>query len=113
MAANPRKRRRNLTRDEGVQILAFQRLGMTYDAIAQQFNDVSSIQVENLIHKGHPTPVKPSGRPPFITDEQTEELITFICASKHNRRLPWSQLSLEYSMCTWPNATASSITSAL
>ena len=87
MLLNPKKRRRNLTRDEGVQILVFRRLGMTYEAIANQFNDVSSIQVENLIHKGHPTPVKPSGRPPFITDEQSNELATFICASKHNHCL--------------------------
>ena len=86
---------------------------MTYEAIANQFNDVSSIQVENLIHKGHPTPVKPSRQPPFITDEQSNELAIFICASKHNRCLSWFQLPLKYPMCTWPNATVSSITSAL
>ena len=86
---------------------------MTYEAIAKQFNDVSSIQVENLIHKGYPMPVKSFRQSPFITDEQSNELVTFIYASEHNCRLPWFQLPLEYPMCTWPNATVSSIISAL
>ena len=38
MPANTKKRQ--LTRDEGIQILAFRRLGMTYEAIAKQFRDI-------------------------------------------------------------------------
>ena len=68
MPATPKKRQ--LTRDEGIQILAFRRLGMTYEAIAKQFRNVSPRQVEYLVQNGHPTPRKRSGRPPFITDEQ-------------------------------------------
>ena len=68
MPATPKKRQ--LTRDEGIQILAFRRLGMTYEAIAKLFSDISPRQVEHLVQKGHPTPKKCSGRPPFITDEQ-------------------------------------------
>ena len=56
---------------------------------------------------------KRSGRPLFIDDDQLQELITFVCASRHNRRLPWAQLPLEYPMSTWSNATEWSITSAL
>jgi len=68
MSATPKKRQ--LTRDEGIQILAFRRLGMTYEAIAKQFRNVTTFQVEYLIHKGHPTPRKRPGRPPFISDDQ-------------------------------------------
>jgi hypothetical protein len=68
MPATPKKRQ--LTRDEGIQILAFRRLRMTYEAIAKQFRNISPRQVEYLIQKGHPTPRKRSGQPPFITDEQ-------------------------------------------
>jgi len=85
MSATPKKRQ--LTRDEGIQILAFRRLGMTYEAIAKQFRNVSPYQVEYL-------------RPPFITDDQLQELTTFVCASTRNRRLPWERLSFEYPMCT-------------
>jgi hypothetical protein len=56
---------------------------------------------------------KRSGRPPFIADAQLQELIAFVCASCHNRRLSWAELPFEYPMCTWPNATEWSITSAL
>src|SRR5438034_2650364 len=78
-------KKRYLTRDEGVQILAFRRFGMTYEAIAKQFHNVSPYQVERIIHKGHSTSTKRPGRPPFITDEQSTELIAFVCASRHNR----------------------------
>ena len=73
---------------------------MTYEAIAKLFHNISPYQVERVIHKGHPTPKKHSGQPPFITDEQSNELVAFVCASSHNRRLPWAQLPLEYPMCT-------------
>jgi Transposase len=56
---------------------------------------------------------KRSGRPPFIANTQLQELIAFVCASCHNRRLSWAELPFEYPMCTWPNATEWSITSAL
>ena len=98
MSVTPKKRQ--LTRDEGIQILAFRRLGMTYEAIAKQFRNVSPRQIEYLIQKGHPTPQKRPGRPPIISDEQLQELTTFIYAFKCNRRLPWAQLYLEYLMCT-------------
>jgi len=67
MPATPKKRQ--LTRDEGIQILAFRRLGMIYEAIAKQFRNISPRQVQNVVQKGHLTPKKRSGRPPFITDE--------------------------------------------
>src|SRR6266487_1667349 len=86
---------------------------MTYEAIAKQFYNVTPFQVEYVIHRGHPTPQKPPGRPPFLTDAQSQELAAFVCASSHNRRLPWPQLPFETPMCTWPNATEASISSAL
>jgi len=39
MPATPKKRQ--LTRDEGIQILAFRRLRMTYEAITKQFRNIS------------------------------------------------------------------------
>ena len=86
---------------------------MTYEAIAKLFRDISPYQVEYVIHRGHSTPRKPTGRPPFITGDQLQELIAFVCASAHNRRLSWAQLSLEYPMCTWENVSEWSITSAM
>ncbi len=78
---------------------------MIYEAIAKLFHNISSYQVERVIHKGHPTPKKHSGQPPFITDEQSNELVAFVCASSHNCCLSWAQLSLEYPMCTWKNVS--------
>src|SRR5437667_11500590 len=111
MPANTKKRQ--LTRDEGIQILAFRRLGMTYEAIAKQFRDISPRQVQHLVQKGHPTPKKRSGRPPFITDEQLQELTAFVYTSKRTRRLSWTRLPFEYPMCTWENVYEWSISSAI
>ena len=92
--------KRQLTRDEGIQILVYQQIDMIYEAIAKLFRNVSPYQVEYLVQKGHPTPAKRSSQPPIITDDQLQELITFVCASTHNCRLSWAQLPLEYFMCT-------------
>ena len=88
---------------------------MTYEAIAiaKLFCNVSPYQVERIVHQGHPTPKKRPGQPLFITDEQSTELIAFVCASCHHRCLSWAQLPLEYPMCTWRGASEWSITSAL
>ena len=51
-----RRKKRQLTCNEGIQILAFWRFEMIYEAIAKLFHDVSPFQVEYLIQKGHPTP---------------------------------------------------------
>jgi hypothetical protein len=48
-----RRRKQQLTRDKNIQILAFWQIGMTYEAVAKLFHDVSSFQVEYLIQKGH------------------------------------------------------------
>ena len=95
-----RRKKQQLTCDEGIQILAFRRIGMTYEAIAKLFHNISSYQVERVIHKDHPTPKKCSGQPLFITNEQSNELVIFVCASSHNCHLLWAQLHLEYPMCT-------------
>ena len=50
-----RRKKQQLTRDEGVQILAFRRIGMSYEVIAKLFQDVSPFQVEYLVQKDHPT----------------------------------------------------------
>ena len=51
-------KKRHLTRNEGVQILAFRRLGMIYEAIAKLFHNISPYQVERVIHKDHSTSKK-------------------------------------------------------
>ena len=52
----PIRGKQQLTRDEGIQILAYWQIGMTYEVIAKMFHNVSSYQVEYVVHKGHPTP---------------------------------------------------------
>ena len=47
------RKKRQLTRDEGIQILAYWRIGMIYEAIAKMFRNVSSYQVEYVVHKSH------------------------------------------------------------
>src|SRR5438034_11460569 len=95
-----RRKKRQLTCDEGIQILVFWQLGMTYEAIAKLFHDVSPFQVEYLVQKGHPMPryvqlslsqefyltisSKHFGRPFFITNNQLQELILFVYASFYN-----------------------------
>lgn len=41
----------------------------------------------------HATPTKRSGRPPFLTQAQVEELVEFVCASAKNRRMSYAQLA--------------------
>ena len=39
------------------------------------------------------TPKKKSGRPPILAQAQVEELVEFVCASKQNRRMSFTQLA--------------------
>ena len=125
----PIQERWQLTHNEGVQILVFWQLGMTYEAIAKMFHNVSLYQVEYVIHKSHSTSryfwsslsqefisylySKCSGRPSFIMNEQLQELTVFVCAFSHNHHLFWAQLPFKYPMCTWENATEWTIFSVM
>jgi hypothetical protein len=43
-----------------------------------------------------PTPKKSTGRPPTVSPEQRQSLVTFVCASKKNRRMSYKQLAKEF-----------------
>ena len=80
-------KKHHLTHDEGIQILVFEQLEMIYEAIAKLFHNILSYQVERVIHKDHSTSKKCSDQSFFITDEQFNELVIFVCAFSHNCHL--------------------------
>jgi len=81
------------TRDQRVQIHTLHTIGWTYRQIATQLQ-LSVDQVGYAVRHAniYLTPQKRSGRPPILTTAQVEELITFVSASKRNRRIAWHRL---------------------
>jgi hypothetical protein len=37
-----------------------------------------------------------TGRPPVLNEQQTQQLVDFVCASKHNRRMSYEELAHEF-----------------
>ena len=93
-------KRYQLTRDERLRIQTLYQADWKIDAIYAQLRphiqNLSLRQIEYTCRFTHPTPQKRSGRPPLLTNEQANELITFIRTSKITRRLSHLQLVLHF-----------------
>lgn len=86
------KRTKHLTRDERLRIRTLHyEAGWSAIRIAQELN-ISYTQARYTIRALRPTPKKSSGRPLKLGPEQVDQLISFIRASRTNRRMPWYQL---------------------
>jgi transposase len=79
------------TRDQRLQIQTLRTAGFTYSQIREQLGDVTLHQIAYAIL--HPlTPKKRKGKPSILTSEEVEEIITWVCLNKRNRRTPWYQI---------------------
>ena len=81
MASTPK--RKQLTRNQRLQILTLHQAGWGIDAIHAHFqlylSNLSLRQIEYTCQFTHPTLKQRSGRPPLLNEEQKNQLIAFIC----------------------------------
>jgi len=79
-----------LTRDQRLQILTLHDAGFIYTEILHRMPNVTFHQIEHACQSLDPTPKKGTGRPPTLDDTRTQELITFVCASRAHRLLTYA-----------------------
>lgn len=53
-------------------------------------------QVRNTIRTGRLSPGRSTGRPPVLTFEQEEELVTFVCSSQEAWQMSYLELALHF-----------------
>ncbi|PVH91698.1 hypothetical protein DM02DRAFT_545295, partial [Periconia macrospinosa] len=92
--------RSQLTRDQRLQIQTLRRAGFTLNQIAQQLS-VSYHQAQYAAVADRPTPKKRAGRPPVLTEEQTDEIELFVVSSRTNRPMNNLTLSLHPRFARW------------
>ncbi|KAI1003438.1 hypothetical protein K3495_g4768 [Podosphaera aphanis] len=73
--------RKQLTRDQRLQVHALRDNGLSYSSIAKELQ-ISKRQVQYTLEKGSLTPTKRSGRPPVLSREQVDELERFVTSSR-------------------------------
>jgi uncharacterized protein YgbK (DUF1537 family) len=81
------RRASHSTRDQRLQIQTLYTAGLTYSQIQGQLGDVTLHQIAYAIQHLI-TLKKRSRRLLTLTPEEIEEIITWVCLSKSNRRLP-------------------------
>ena len=81
----------NLDCDHQLQILTLQDAGLTHTAISNQLH-ISVCQVQYTCQTQKATPKKPKGQPPKLSEEQMDDIITWICASKQNHHKPFHKV---------------------
>lgn len=86
-------RRRRLTRDQRVQVLALRQAGLLYTQIASQLG-ISLRAVSYTCSHSQPTPQhRRAGRPALLSEEQVDELVSFVTGSKEGRRMRYYELA--------------------
>jgi len=84
----------HLTRDQRIRVRTLRDVGFTYEAIARHL-DVTVRQAQHTCQAEQATPKKRSGRPPALTEAQTDELVNYIQQSKETRRKSYLRLAKE------------------
>ncbi len=82
--------RRQLSRDERLEIRILRSLGWPYTRIQERTG--ATLRQIAYTATTQATPQKRSGRPPILSPTQVDELIEFISSSKANRRMPYVQI---------------------
>ena len=82
----------HLSRDERLQVLTLRSKNLSYNQIAVRLG-ITKNQVHYTIDQGHPTPKKKTGRPPLLDEDQVQDLVAFVCASRQNRRMPLTRVA--------------------
>jgi transposase len=80
------------TRDERLQVQTLRDTGFNYSQISSQLN----LTLHQVAYASNHrlTPKMRSGRPSTLTEEEVEEVIRWVCASKANRRAPWVKIPI-------------------
>jgi transposase len=88
---------KHLSRDDRLRVLTLHKTAnWDYSRIAKE-TGFSYNQVRYTCHSGDPTPLKRSGRPFRLSEEQVKELVAFISASETNRQMSHRQLASAFS----------------
>lgn len=87
-----RQKQPDLSRDERLQVRTLRDIGWTYEHIANHLK-ITQRQVQNTCQAEQTTPKKRKGRDPSLSEEQIEELITFIRYSRTNRLMSYLHLA--------------------
>ncbi len=81
---------RHSTRDERLQVQTLRNAGLNYSQIRAQLG-LTLHQIAYAVQH-RITPKKRKGRPTILTQQEIDDIITWICASKANRRVSWVQI---------------------
>jgi transposase len=88
---------KHLSRDDRLRVLTLHKTAnWDYSRIAKE-TGFSYNQVRYTCHAGDPTPLKRTGRPFRLSEEQVKELIAFMSASETNRQMSHRQLASAFS----------------
>ena len=88
--------RKQLSRDQRLQIQTLYNVGFKYQQIQEALSDFkpSYWQIRNACIASRPTPKKRSGRPPILLEEQIDEIELFIIAKRSHRFLSYERLAV-------------------
>ena len=105
---NPRAS--NATRDQRLQAQALHKAGLKYGEIAAE-TGLTTRQVRYAVTHGS-TPTKSKGRPSKLSENELQSIITWICASRSNRRTSWMKIPIILSLSVSHRALRRSLRNA-
>lgn len=88
------KHRKQLNRDQRLQVRTLKDAKFTHQIIATQLS-ITLRQVEYALHQPL-SPGKKTGRPPSLSPQQTQELIQFITSSREARQISYLSLAQHF-----------------
>ena len=86
-------RRKQLTCDQRIQIIALHNHGVNQVSIAKELQVTRSQVRYTLSKKDTPTPSKLTGRPTVMTEEQIDELEDFVISSRTGQQMSYFELA--------------------
>ncbi|EAA66188.1 predicted protein [Aspergillus nidulans FGSC A4] len=86
-----------LSRDDWIRILTLQDAGFTYQQISSQLG-FTYRQVQYTCQNEQSTPQKPPGQRPKLSEEDMDNIITFISSSQRTRRLSYKRVIEELNL---------------
>lgn len=80
------------TRDQRLQVQILRAAGLSYSQVHEQLG-LTLRQISYAVNH-RVTPQKRKGRPSTLAQEEVNDIITWTCASKANRRTSWMTISI-------------------
>lgn len=94
MARVPGRRTKHLTRDDRARIRTlYQDAGLRPTRIVET-TGFTLAQVKRAVRASSPTPSPRQGRPQLMTNDEVDELVTYVMTSKSIRQMTYLELSL-------------------